>query len=89
MALGASRSTVLNMVLRQAVWLLLAGLAFGALGASAFSRVLAQYLFHTKPTEPAVYVAVAGVVLLAGTIACLAPARRATRVDPLRALRSE
>jgi predicted permease len=89
MALGASRSSVLSMVLRQAVWMLAAGLVLGALGAIAFSRVLAQYLFNTRPTEPAVYVAVAGFVLLAGTIACLAPARRATRVDPLRALRSE
>jgi putative ABC transport system permease protein len=89
MALGASRSSVLSMVLRQALWLLVAGLALGAAGAIAFSRVLAQYLFNTRPTEPAVYVAVAGFVLLAGTIACLAPARRATRVDPLRALRSE
>jgi predicted permease len=89
MALGATRTSVLNMVLRQAVRLLLAGLAFGTLGAVAFSRVLAQYLFNTAPTEPGVYVAVAGFVLLAGTVACLAPARRATRVDPLRALRSE
>ena len=89
MALGASRASVLHMVLRQAVWLLLAGLAFGTLGAVAFSRVVAQYLFDTTPTEPAVYAAVAGFVLLAGTVACLAPARRATRVDPLRALRSE
>jgi putative ABC transport system permease protein len=89
MALGASRSSVLNMVLRQAVWLLVVGLALGAIGAVAFSRALVQYLFDTAPTEPAVYVAVAGFVLLAGTIACVAPARRATRVDPLRALRSE
>jgi putative ABC transport system permease protein len=89
MALGASRSSVLNMVLRQAVWLLVVGLALGAIGAVAFSRALAQYLFDTAPTEPAVYVAVAGFVLLAGTVACVAPARRATRVDPLRALRSE
>jgi len=89
MALGASRSSVLNMVLRQAVWLLVVGLALGAIGAVAFGRALAQYLFDTAPTEPAVYVAVAGFVLLAGTVACVAPARRATRVDPLRALRSE
>jgi putative ABC transport system permease protein len=89
MALGASRSSVLGMVLRQAVWLLVAGLVFGTVGAVGFSRALAPYLFNTAPTEPAVYAAVAGFVLLAGTIACLAPARRATRVDPLRALRSD
>ncbi len=89
MALGASRSSVLGMVLGQAAKLLGVGLVLGAAGALIFSRAIARYLFDTAPTDPAVYLAVAGIVLLAGTIACLAPARRATRVDPLKALRTE
>lgn len=89
MALGASRSSVLSLVLGQAARLLLVGLMLGAGGALVFSRVLAQYLFNTPPNEPEIYVAVAAIVLLAGTTACLVPARRATRVDPLRALRAD
>jgi predicted permease len=89
MALGASRSSVLRMVLAQGARLVAAGLVLGAASAAGLSRVIAGYLFATTPTEPTVYVAVAGVVLLAGLLACLAPARRATRVDPLKALRAE
>jgi predicted permease len=89
MALGASRSSVLSLVLGQAARLLLVGLVLGAGGALVFSRLLAQYLFNTPPNEPEIYVAVAAIVLLAGTTACLVPARRATRVDPLRALRAD
>ncbi|HUL74878.1 MAG TPA: ABC transporter permease [Vicinamibacterales bacterium] len=89
MALGASRSSVLTMVLGQGARLVAVGLVLGAASAVGLSRVLARYLFDTAPTEPLVYLAVAGVVFAAGTLACLAPARRATRVDPLRALRAE
>src|SRR5262249_39793234 len=89
MALGASRSAVLGLVLGQAERLLAVGLVLGAGGALIFSRVLAQYLFHTAPNEPGIYAAVAAIGLVAGTIACLAPARRATKVDPLRALRAD
>jgi predicted permease len=89
MALGASRSSVLGLVLGQAERLLAVGLILGAGGALVFSRVLGQYLFNTPTNEPRIYVAVALVVLVAGTVACLAPARRATKVDPLRALRAD
>ena len=89
MALGASRSAVLSLVLGQAARLLVIGLVLGAGGALVFSRVIAQYLFNTPPNEPDIYLAVAAIVLVAGTIACLAPARRATKVDPLIALRAE
>ncbi len=89
MALGASRGSVLQLVLGQAARLLAVGLALGAVAAIFFSRVLAQYLFQTRPTDPRVYAIVAVFVLVAGTVACLAPARRATRVDPLKALRAD
>jgi predicted permease len=89
MALGASRNAVLSLVLGQAARLLVIGLVLGAGGALVFSRVIAQYLFNTPPNEPDIYIAVAAIVLVAGTIACLAPARRATKVDPLIALRAE
>jgi len=89
MALGASRRAVLSLVLGQAARLLIVGLVLGTGGALVFSRLIAQYLFDTPPNEPDIYLAVAAIVLLAGTIACLAPARRATKVDPLIALRAE
>jgi predicted permease len=89
MALGASRGSVLAMVLQQGMWLLAVGLIIGVAGAFVFGRALAQYLFETAPTDPTVYLAVGALVLAAGSLACLGPARRATSIDPLKALRSE
>jgi putative ABC transport system permease protein len=89
MALGASRPAVLVMVLRQGLWLVGVGLVLGVGGGLAFGRVLSRYLYQTAPTDPRVYVAVAGLVVAASAAACLGPARRATAIDPLRALRSE
>jgi hypothetical protein len=65
------------------------GLIIGVGSALAFSRVLAQYLYETRSTDPTVYFAVGALVLAAGSLACLGPARRATSIDPLTALRSE
>jgi ABC-type antimicrobial peptide transport system permease subunit len=89
MALGASRASVLAMVMRQGAWLLIIGLALGTVGAFAFSRVIARYLFAIEHTDPLVYTGVAALILLTGLLACLGPARRATAVDPLSALRSD
>jgi putative ABC transport system permease protein len=89
MALGAESADVLRMVLRRTLILAGAGIALGALGALAVTRVLAKFLFEVKPTDPATFIAVAallaGVALLAGAI----PARRAASVDPMVALRYE
>ena len=89
MALGANRGTVLAMVLRQGLSLVVIGLLFGIGGALAGGRVLSSYLYQTAPRDPAIFAAVAAVFMIAGVLACLLPARRATTVDPLIALRAE
>jgi len=89
MALGASRSSVLQLVLWQALMLVVVGLAIGVGGALAFSRSLQSLLFATTATDVSSYVLVGGVFLVAAAVACLAPARRATTIDPLSALRTE
>jgi putative ABC transport system permease protein len=89
MALGASRASVLIMVLRQGLILVAIGLVGGAVAAAVFGRSIATYLYKTTPTDPAVYAAVAAVFLVAATFACLGPARRATSIDPLLALKAE
>ena len=89
MALGASRSDVLGMVLKQGLVLVTAGLVIGAAVSMGVTRVLATWLFDTTPTDPMTFGSVAVAVLLTGGLACLGPAWRATRVDPMRALRTE
>jgi putative ABC transport system permease protein len=89
MALGASQPQVLGMVLRQGLVLVALGLAIGIGAALALSRVLQTYLYRTAPTDPMTFAAVAAAFLLAGALACLGPAWRATTVDPIAALRAE
>jgi len=89
MALGASRDSVLALVLRQGLSLVIAGLAIGIVTSIALTRLLSTYLFDTKPTDPITFLAVGVLFLLAGAVACLGPAWRATRVDPMLALRAD
>jgi putative ABC transport system permease protein len=89
MALGAGRETVLAMVVRQGLTLVAIGLVIGLAGAVAMSRALSAYLYQTTSYDPLVLVTVSVAFLAAGMIACLGPARRATMVDPLIALRTE
>jgi putative ABC transport system permease protein len=89
MALGATPGTLIRGVLGRGAVLLAVGLVLGIAAASATSRVLAAYLFDTRPTDPLTFAAVAATFLAAGLTACLVPARRATQVDPMLALRSE
>ena len=89
MALGASRQAVLRMVVGQGLMLVLIGLVVGVVASVAATRVLATYLFDTKATDPLTFVVVGVAFLIAGVIACLGPAWRATTVDPMLALRAE
>ena len=89
MALGARPRDVLGLVLRKGLLLAVAGIAIGCLGALLASRLLARLLFGVTATDPATYASAAALLLIAAVFACLLPAWRATRVDPLAALRSE
>ena len=89
MALGAGRAHVLRMVLRYAAVLLAAGLALGMAATLGTGRLLATQLFAVKPTDPVTYAAVAGALLGTGLVACMIPAWRAMRVNPVVALRNE
>ncbi len=89
MALGAERSDVLRMVLHMGLRLIGGGVAAGLAASLGLSRVLSSQLFGVTPNDPATLAAVIAVVAVAGVSACYFPARRATRVDPLVALRYE
>ena len=89
MSLGASRIDVLLLVLRQGVWLALAGSAAGIAGALLLSRLMAKLLYGVEPTDPLTFAAVALGLTLVAMLACYIPARRATRIDPMAALRYE
>jgi predicted permease len=88
-ALGAASHDVVRVVVRRTLALVIPGLGLGLIGALAVTRVLQKSLFEVTPTDPATLVAVSGVLLLAALIAGLAPTRRAMRIDPMTALRSE
>jgi ABC-type antimicrobial peptide transport system permease subunit len=88
-ALGARSSDVFRLVLREAIALSAIALAIGLLASLALGRVLQSLLFEVTPTDPATLASVAAVVLAVSILAAAIPARRATRVDPLTALRYE
>jgi putative ABC transport system permease protein len=88
-ALGAQRADVARMVLREGAVLAAAGIGIGLAGALALTRVLRTLLFETTPNDPATLTCVAAAVLLLVLLATLIPAHRATRVNPITALRYE
>jgi Ca2+/Na+ antiporter len=89
MALGAQPSTILRSVLGGALLYMLAGLAIGLIGAWGLAGLVRGFLFEIQPHDPRVYAAVLAVLTMTGLVAAFFPARRASRVDPLIALRME
>ena len=89
LALGAQQGQVLNMILREGAVLTTTALVVGGITAAGLSRFLAGLLFEIEPTDPATFVGVGVLLGLVALAASFVPARRATRVDPMVALRSD
>jgi ABC-type antimicrobial peptide transport system permease subunit len=88
-ALGAETTDVLALVIRLALKLSLVGIAAGSLFALGVSRLLIGFLYNVTPSDPLTYAAVAATLLAVALVAAFLPARRATKVDPITALRYE
>jgi putative ABC transport system permease protein len=88
-ALGAQRTDVFRLIVGQGLVLALIGVAFGAMGAVALTRLITGLLYGVSPTDGPTFVIVSLIVTMVALLACYLPARRATRVDPLVALRYE
>jgi putative ABC transport system permease protein len=88
-ALGAKKSDVAFMLLKRTLLLVMVGVAIGGCGSFVLTRILGKFLFEVKPNDPATFLSVAAILALTGIIAGLLPAQRATRVDPVVALRWE
>jgi len=89
LALGAQRGEILGMVIGQGMWLAGTGVGIGLVSSVVISRLLRNQLFHVGPFDPLTFAATALILLGAALAACYIPARRATRVDPIHALRHE
>ncbi|HSQ22779.1 MAG TPA: FtsX-like permease family protein, partial [Pyrinomonadaceae bacterium] len=89
LALGAQSSSVLGIVLRQGLKLALLGVSIGVVASLALTRLMRGVLFGINETDPMTFVVISTLLVLVALLACVVPARRATRVDPLEALRYE
>jgi putative ABC transport system permease protein len=89
MALGADRPEVLRLVLREGLGVAITGVVIGLVAALGLSRIMAGYVYGIKSTDPLTFAAAALLLMLAALAACYVPARRATKVDPMVALRYE
>jgi ABC-type antimicrobial peptide transport system permease subunit len=86
-ALGATRGRVMKLVIREGFWLALPGIALGLGGAIVAGRLLAHTIFRLSSGDPTTYAATAAVQAIVAVIACLLPAYKATKADPITALR--
>ena len=89
MAIGAGRTDVLQMVLRQAGWLLIIGVGTGLVLSLVLTRLMRSMLYEVAPYDPLTIISVSVILIFTGFIAAYLPARRASRVDPMQALRAE
>jgi predicted permease len=88
-ALGASRASILSLVFRQGMGLAFVGIVAGLIGALGLTRMMNSLLFDVRPTDPLTFFSVLALLLLVAVSACLFPAGRAMRIDPMTALRTE
>ena len=88
-AIGAQSRDVFRMVIRQGMLLAMIGVAFGLAGAFALTRLMTTMLFGVAPNDPATFVGIALLLTSVALVACYIPGRRATKVNPLEALRYE
>jgi putative ABC transport system permease protein len=88
-AVGAGRRDIRNLIIGEGFRLIASGIGAGLVAAIAFSRVLRTFLFGVEPTDPLTLIGVGVVFAIVAMFACWAPARRATAIDPVEALRDE
>jgi predicted permease len=89
MALGATPLTILGGILRQGIWMVIAGIVLGLAGAASLTRLLARFLLFVSPSDPLTFIVVTLTLAVVALSACYIPARRAMRVEPIEALRHE